>query len=98
NAVVRCDDQHHQVGEVGATGAHAGECFVAGRIEEHHGLFLAIAAGDGDAVSTDVLGDAARFVGCDILLADAVEQAGFAVVDVAEHRDHRGPTTDVNLD
>ncbi len=36
-----------------------------------------------------MLRDAAGFAGRDVGLADAVEQAGFAVIDVAENGDHR---------
>jgi hypothetical protein len=36
-------------------------------------------------VGADVLGDATRLAGCHILLANRVEQAGLAVVDVAEN-------------
>ena len=39
-------------------------------------------------VGADVLRDAARFAGHDVGLADAVEQEGLAVVDVAHDGDH----------
>ena len=40
-------------------------------------------------VRTDVLRDAARLARDDVRVADAVEQRGLAVVDVAHHRDDR---------
>ena len=40
-------------------------------------------------VCADVLGDATRLACDDVGVADAVEQLGLAVVDVAHHRDHR---------
>ena len=40
-------------------------------------------------VGADVLGDAAGLAGRDLGLADGVEQACLAVVDVAHHGDHR---------
>ena len=42
-----------------------------------------------DLVRADVLGDAAGLAGDDVRLADAVEQRGLAVVDVAHHGDDR---------
>ena len=42
-----------------------------------------------DLVGADVLGDAARLAGDHVGLADAVEQQGLAVVDVAHDRDDR---------
>ena len=43
-----------------------------------------------DAVSADVLGDAARLAGCDVRVADIVEQGGLAVVNVTHNDDDRG--------
>ncbi len=47
------------------------------------------AAGRGDLVGADVLGDAARFAGHDVGVADGVEQRRLAVVDVAHDGDDR---------
>ena len=64
-----------------AARAHGGERLVARRVDERdrvavvHGL-----------VRTDVLGDAAGLAGDDVGVADAVEQRGLAVVDVAHAR------------
>ena len=43
-----------------------------------------------DAVSADVLRDAAGLTGRDVRAADTVEQAGLAVVDVAHDHHDRG--------
>ena len=48
-----------------------------------------------DLISTDVLGDSASFAGCHARFANGIEQAGFAVVDVAHHRDHWWPSDQV---
>ena len=50
-----------------------------------------------DLVSADVLGDAAGLAGRDVRLADAVEEQGLAVVDVAHHGDHGRPRPEVLL-
>ena len=84
DAVVGRDDQHHDIGHLGAARAHGGERGVARRVDE--GDLLAVAL---DLIGADVLGDAARLAGDDIGLADRVEQRGLAVVDVAHDGDHR---------
>src|SRR6185503_12047002 len=89
HAVVGGDDDHDDVGDLGAAGAHAGEGLVARGIEEDDlaaeggRVFL----GDADLVGADVLRDAAGFAGCDVGGADGVEQRGLAVVDVAHDGD-----------
>ena len=82
HAVVGGDDDHGDVGDLGAAGAHRGEGLVAGGVEE--GERLAVVA---DLVRADVLGDAAGLAGGHLGLADRVEQRGLAVVDVAHHGD-----------
>ncbi len=54
DAVVGGDDQHGDVGDLGAAGAHGREGLVAGRVQE--GDLLAV---DLHLVGADVLGDAA---------------------------------------
>ena len=56
DAVVGGHHQHHDIGDLGAAGAHAGERFVAGRIDEHD-----LAAVLLDVIGADVLGDSAGF-------------------------------------
>ena len=85
DAVVGGDDQHDDVGDIGAAGAHRGERLVARRVDEGDLL----AALQGDAVGADMLGDAASFAGRDIGLAQRVEQRGLAVIDMAHDGDHR---------
>ena len=84
DAVVGGDDDHRDVGDLGAAGAHRGEGLVAGGVEEGDRLVVVV-----DLVGADVLGDAAGLAGGDLGLADRVEQRGLAVVDVAHDRDHR---------
>ena len=85
--VVGRDDQHDDVGDLRAAGAHGGERLVARRVEEGDRL----AARQLDVIGADVLGDAARLAGHDVGLADVVEQRRLAVVDVAHDGDHRRP-------
>ena len=85
DAVVGRDDEDDDVGDLGAAGAHQGERFVAGRVEEDD----AAAVADVDVIRADVLRDAAGFALGDLGLADGVEQRRLAVVDVAHDRDDR---------
>ena len=84
HAVIGRHHQHHDVGGLGAAGAHRGERRVARRIQEgDHAL------GRLHVVGADVLGDAAGLARRDLGAADVVEQRGLAVVDVAHDGDHR---------
>ncbi len=89
--VVGRDDQHDDVGHLGAAGPHRGEGLVARRVEEGDGA----TAGQHDVVGADVLRDAAGLAGHDVLLADVVEQRRLAVIDVAHDRHHRRPRLEV---
>ena len=86
DAVIGGDDQHDDVGDVGAARPHRGEGLVARRVDEGDLL----AAFERHPVGADMLGDAARLAGRDIGLAQRVEQRGLAVVDMAHDRDDRG--------
>ncbi len=93
HAVVGGDDQHDDVGDVGAAGPHRGERLVAGRVDEGDGAAVGL-----DLVGADVLGDAAAFGLDDVRLANPVQERRLAVVDVAQDRDHRGPRLKVFRD
>ena len=80
DAVVGCDDEHRDVGRLGAAGAHGGERLVTGRVDERD---LPVVLDD--LVRTDVLGDPTRFAVDDVRLTDAVEQRRLSVVDVPHH-------------
>ena len=80
DAVVGGDDDHRDIRDLGAAGAHRRECGMTRRVDEGDGLAIAL-----DLVGADVLGDAAGLARDDVGLADGVEQAGLAVVDVAEN-------------
>ena len=85
DTVVGGDDQHDDVGDLGAALTHLGERCVARGVDE--GDLAAVAL---DHVGTDVLGDAAGLAGHDVGVADAVEQRGLAVVDVTHDGDDGG--------
>ena len=68
----------------GATPAHRGERLVARRVDERDRPTVLLGL-----VRADVLGDPTGFARDDVGLADAVEQRGLAVVDVAHHGDDR---------
>ena len=77
---------HHDggdVGDLGAAGAHGGERGVARRVDEGDELVVVP-----HLVGADVLRDAAGLAGRHGGVADGVQQAGLAVVDVAHDGDH----------
>ena len=88
HAVIGRDHQDHDVGHLGAAGAHRGERGVARRVDE--GDLLA-AFRRGHLIGADMLGDAAGFAGHHVGMAQRVEQRGLAVVDMAHHG-HDGRT------
>ena len=81
DAVISGDDQHDDVGDLRAAGAHRRKGRVAGRIDEGD---LA-AERRGDLIGADMLRDAASLARDDIGLADGIEQRGLAVVDMAHN-------------
>ena len=85
DAVIGGHDQDHDVRHVGSAGPHGGEGLVAGRVDERDRLAVVL-----NLVGADVLRDAAALALHDIGLADAVQQRGLAMVDVAQDRDDRG--------
>ena len=82
DAVVCGDDENGDIGAHGAARAHLGKGRVARRVEEGDGLAVNF-----NGIRADVLRDAAGLAGRDLRVADIVEQARLAVVDVA-HDDH----------
>ena len=92
HAVVGRDDEHGDVRDLRAAGAHGGERLVAGRVEE--GELPAVVV---DLVGADVLRDPAG-LGLDHRgLADRVQQRRLAVVDVPHDRHDRRPRLEVGL-
>ena len=91
HSVVGGHHQHHNVGDLGAAGTHAGKGFVTRRVEEDDLAAKGRRVGVGDLhlVGADVLRNAAGFAAGYVGGADGVEQAGFAVIDVAHDGDHR---------
>jgi hypothetical protein len=82
--VVGGDDEHDDIRHSRAARAHGGEGGMTGRVEEGDLL----AATELDLIGADMLGDAARFAGNYVCLAQRVEQRRLAVIDMAHHRDH----------
>ena len=91
DAVIGGDDEHDDVRDVRAAGAHGAECRVAGRVEKRdlRQLLFAFGMRHGNRVGADVLRDAAGLARRDVGLADDVEQRGFAVVNMAHDGDNR---------
>ena len=86
DAVIGRDHQHHDVGHLGAAGAHRGERRVARGVDE--GDLLA-AFRRRHLIGADMLGDAAGFAGHHVGMAQRIEQRGLAVIDVAHNGDNR---------
>ena len=91
-AVISGNDQHHNVGRLGAPRAHAREGFMTGRVEKHN---LAPVGGrfrihDLHLVSADMLRDSAGFALGHSGRTYRIEQGGLAVIHVPHDRDHRG--------
>src|SRR5690606_14763910 len=84
DAVVRRHHEDHDVGRLGAPGPHGGERLVARRVDEGDPAAVLL-----DLVGADVLRDAAGLALDHVGVADAVEQLGLAVVDVAHDGDDR---------
>ena len=63
DAVIGGNHQHHDVGDIGAPGAHGAERGMTRRVEKSDlsQAFFRIGMGDGNRVGADVLGDAAGF-------------------------------------
>jgi hypothetical protein len=78
------DHQDRDVGGLRTTGTHRRKGRVTGRVDE--GDLLAVLL---DLIGADMLGDAARFSGDDIGLADGIQERGLAVVDMAHDRHDR---------
>ena len=88
NAVVRSDDQHGDIGHIGAAGAHGGERLVTRGVQEGDQAVAAL-----DLIRADGLGNAAGFALGDVGLADGVQNGGLAVVNVT-HNDNDRRTLD----
>ena len=84
HAVIGRHHQHHDVRHLRAARTHARERFVTRRIDEHDALALHVRF-----VRADVLRDSAGFARRHFRFANRVQQAGFAVVHVTHHGDHR---------
>ena len=80
DAVIRGDDQDHDVGQLGAAGAHGGERLVARRVDEGDSLAAAF-----DLVGADVLGDVSFLFGDDGGFPQVVKEGGFPVVHMGDN-------------
>ncbi len=96
DAVVGRDHQDRDVGGLRTTGTHGGERLVTRGVDEGDRSHGAVEL-DLDLVSADVLGDAAGLALADGGVADGVQQAGLAVVDVTHDGDHRRTDLEVLL-
>ena len=94
DAVVRCYDEHGDVGDVGPSRTHLGEGLVAGRVDEGDRPVLTLVL-EMHLVGADVLRDAAVLGVDDVSRADRVQQLRLAVVNMAHDGDDRGPRDEV---
>ena len=86
DAVVGGHHQDGQVGDHGAPGPHGGKGLMAGGVQEGDQAVSHL-----DLIGADGLGDAAGLAGGHIGVADIVQQAGLAVVDMAHDHHHGSP-------
>ena len=96
HAVVGRDHDHRDVRGLRAAGTHGGERLVTRGVDEGDRPLVALQLGD-HLVGADVLGDAAGLALADVGVADRVQQARLAVVDVTHDRDDRRPEHEVVL-
>ena len=89
DAVIGCDHEDRDVGDLSTTGTHGRKGLVAGGIDEGDRAGGAVLSLDRDLVGADVLGDAAVLGVDDVGVTDRVEQFGLTVVDVAHDGDDR---------
>ena len=84
DAVLRRNDEDRNIRDHRAAGTHGGKGLMARGIEEGDGLAL-----DLHLIGADVLGNAAGLAGGNVCVADIVEKARLAVVDVTHDNDDR---------
>ncbi len=86
DTVIGRHDENHDVGDLGATGAHGRERRMARRVEEGDRTASGL-----NRIGADVLGDPAGLARDHVGLANVVEQRGLAVIHMAHDGDHRRP-------
>ena len=93
HAVIGGDDQHNDVRDLRSASAHAGKGFVTWCIEEDDlaAVSRRVLVSDRDFIGTDVLRYSASFALSHTGLANGIEQAGLAVVDVPHDGNHGWP-------
>ena len=92
HAVIGCDNENDNVGDLGAARAHRRERLVTWRIEEsNHAL------GRGHVIRANMLGYATGFTGSYAGATDGIEQRSLAVINVAHDRHHRWTWLHVRL-
>src|SRR6185437_4417923 len=96
HAVVRCNDQDGDVGDLRTTGTHGGERLVARGVDEGDRPSALTGLGE-HLVGTDVLGDATVLARHHVGVADRVEQLRLSVVDVAHNGDDWRPRGKLRL-
>ena len=97
HAVVRRHHEDRDVGDLCATGTHGREGLVTGCIDEGDLALGAISGDRGHLVGADVLRDAAGLATNHVGLADGIQQAGLAVVDVTHDCDDRRTDLEIVL-
>ncbi|CAB4565367.1 unannotated protein [freshwater metagenome] len=82
HAVIGCNHQHHNVGDLCTTHTHLGECRVTWGVDECDLLAIFY-----NLVCTNVLCNAACFTSNHICFTNTVQQCCFTVVNVTHHCD-----------
>ena len=96
DAVISSNNQHRDVGGLGATSTHGREGLVTRGVDEGDGALDVVDLGL-DLVSTDGLGDATGLALHHMSVTQGVQQLRLAVVDVAHHGDDRWTCDEILL-
>ena len=84
HAVISSNHQHNNIGHVGSACPHCGKGFVARRVKEGYSFAVQL-----NLVGPDVLCNPASLTGSDTAFTNSIQQTGFAVVHMAQHRHNR---------
>ena len=92
NAVIGCNNQYNDIGNLGTARTHHGKRFMSGRIEEGD-----IPLGRRHHVCTDMLSNTAELMGGNVSAADSVQRLCFTVVDMSHNGNHGRPCKQLGI-
>ena len=84
NAVIGCNNQYDDIGNLGSARTHHRKGFVTGRIKEGN-----ISLGSRHHIGADMLRNTAEFMGSNISAANSVQRLGLTVVNMSHNSNNR---------